>query len=305
MYATYYFIQGVKFFLSVNLEEPLTYQKLAYFIGKMKARKLVDFIEHCEYEIDEDTEAFSETPGGPIGTITTGGAAQILLDIGLDERPSVPYFEGLGNKAQKAARFVTMCKLSLSRNGLGPVGFVNELGSQKAQTISTRHALKAYDLIGKIIKSTGGTWKTPELSAESIRGFYTLCKKNHGFSRVPEEPASIYYTDQVLCSTNYYPFKDNLQEIRALIVTYKGMLDFIESCLWQGGWGFEPKSYPNIYATRAALHTLINLKKIFTEDKLQQYQAREKGLTEQARRAILAHFDLRTGLAVGYRPIRM
>jgi hypothetical protein len=308
VYGSYYFLDGLNLYYRLTEKNrldstPLTFDHFKDFVGLPNAKKFVEFIEYCQVDLAGQAVAFSETPGSPIGTITTGGAIQILCNL-LSDHDLVVYglVENLTNKITKVASYIDMCKQIQSlKDGEDACGFSNNIGYSRPQTVSTRHALKTYSTISILAPWLNVSWTIPQLDASAIAKFYSLCKDNHGFSRIPYEPASVYYTDQVLCSSRYYPFTEKPQELRSL-VEYKATLEFVASSLYSGGFGFERESYPNIYATRAAGHIIVNMRKLYNEN--ERDPRREEKIISQVRNALCAHFDVRTGLAVGYRPIQ-
>lgn len=300
IYGCYFFIEGVKWYYGIKHENRLTYKRLVEFVGGHQARRFLDFIINCRHEFDE-AEAFSEIPGGDIGTVTTGGVTQILLDLVLnDDFP--PPLDDLGQLFLKVAKFVDQCEVRVRVNGHICYGFANSVEVKIPQTGTTRHALKTYTTIYNVGKTVDSKLEAPRLNAASIAGFLGSCRENHGFSRVRGEPASPLYTGEVICCSNYYPFKNNgeIKEIKG-ILNYEGILKFLGLCFRNGGFGFGKISYPNIYAARSAGHILSNLRMLYEPS--ERDQSREDRLSERVYQAILSHFDTRTGKAIGYKPI--
>ncbi|MFC1990755.1 hypothetical protein ACFLU9_01215 [Chloroflexota bacterium] len=302
IYSCFYFINATKWLLGEDRRNPLGYQNLVQFTGRKRAEQFIKFIDNCKYELSDKLEAFAETPGEKmhdVGTITTGGASRILYDLG----PEITTLMNFGKKElQKIASFANKCRIEIKPNGTDPYGFCNRLDSDQPETHSTRHALALFDALRKLEEFSELKWRMSHvLDAEGIAGFFKTCKKRDGFSRVVGEKPSIYYTDQVICCRNYYPFNKDITAIRNLI-TYEEILNILKLQKSKVGYGFSTNSPPNIYATRAAALLLVNIREIFAED--ERDVSAEEEIESEIKNQILAFFDLKTGLAVGYRSIK-
>lgn len=138
-------------------------------------------------------------------------------------------------------------------------GFANDLLDAQPFSVSTIFGLRILHRLG------GNDLIVDKVSGEKrqkIANFISACKaEDGGFSWAPGHPSTVVYTRHVLSLLQ----RVDIKELRTLKESVNGqqIVEFVsrnantdKKLGFDGGWGFDPKSPPNVFATRCALDLL-------------------------------------------------